>query len=208
MNKLYTMLFFCCFICNTLVAQDTIVFPKIDTFKRNIFELSYGIPLGNLSNKYKSSINSAFYMRTKVAKKQFIDFGVELGGIIKGKDIQYEYNGDYINLDGSKTSFLLGLRYTRFLIQSRSENFHIESNSGLGWKYLHYSKPEDEAFDEIDLKPTLNTIAITQGIKVVFYGFGLHCNYHFSPYTLFNSKAENNFGSSSINFGVSGSWNF
>jgi hypothetical protein len=208
MNKLYSILFFCSFVCSTVVAQDTIVFPKIDTFKRNILELSYGIPLGNLSNKYEASINTGFYMRTKLAKKQFIDFGLELGGIIKGKDIRYKFNDDYISLDGSKTSFLLGLRYTRFLVQSRNENFHIESNSGLGWKYLHYSKPEEEAFNEIDLKPTLNTIAITQGLKVMFYGFGLHCNYQYSPYTLFNSKAEDNFGGSSINFGVSGSWNF
>lgn len=208
MNKLYSILFFCSFVCSTVVAQDTIVFPKIDTFKRNILELSCGIPLGNLSNKYEASINTGFYMRTKVAKKQFIDFGLELSGIIKGKDIRYEFNGDYISLDGSKTSFLLGLRYTRFLVQSRNENFHIESNSGLGWKYLHYSKPEEEAFDEIDLKPTLNTIAITQGLKVMLYGFGLHCNYQYAPYTLFNAKAENNFGGSSINFGISGSWNF
>jgi hypothetical protein len=189
-------------------AQDTIVSPKIDLYKRNILELSYGMPLGNLSDKYESSINTAFYMRTKIARRQFIDFGVELGGIIKGRTVNYEVNNENVLLEGSKTSFFLGLRYTRFWCQSQNENLHIESNSGIGWKYMHYSKPEDEQFKEIDFSPTLNTIALTQGVKIMVYGFGLHCSYHFSPYGLFNSKAEKNFGGSSINFGLSGSWNF
>ncbi len=188
-------------------AQDTIVFPKIDLYKRNIIELSYGIPLGQLSNKYESSINTAYYTRTKIAKRQFIDFGAELSGIIKGRSVEYELNGEKIVLNGSKTAFLLGFRYTRFLYQSKNEDFYIESNSGIGWKYLHYSKPEDEQFKEIDFKPTPNTIAVSQGIKIMFYGFGLHCNYQYSPYSLFNYKIERKFGSSSINFGLSGSWN-
>ncbi|MES2544925.1 MAG: hypothetical protein V4548_08565 [Bacteroidota bacterium] len=204
MNKL---LFFVLIAVN-MNAQDTIVFPKIDLYKRNIVEISYGIPLGKLSNKYESSINSAFYMRTKIGKRQFIDFGAELSGIIKGKPVEYKLNNQTVTLEGSKSAFLLGLRYSRFLFKSEFENFYIESNSGLGWKYLHYSKPDDESFEEIDLKPTLNTIAITQGIKIMFYGFGLHCNYQYSPYGLFNSQAERNFGASSINFGLSGSWNF
>lgn len=166
------------------------------------------MPLGKLSNKYENSINTAFYMRTKIAKHQFIDFGAELSGIVKGRSVEYEVNGEKIILEGSKSSFLLGFRYTRFLYQSKNENFHIESNSGIGWKYLHYSKPEGEQFDEMDFQPALHTIAVTQGIKIMFYGFGIHCNYHYAPYGLFNPKAERNFGASSINFGVSGSWNF
>ena len=204
MNKL----FFLVFICGSVSAQDTIVFPKIDVFKRNIIEISYGIPLGNLANKYESSITSAFYVRTKIAKQQFIDFGAELSGIVKGESIEYEVNADKITLKGSKSAFLLGFRYSRFLYRSKNENFHIESNTGLGWKYLHYSKPEDEIFDEMDLTPTLHTIAITQGLKILFYGFGLHCNYQYSPYALFNSNVENNFGGTSFNIGLSGSWNF
>ncbi|NBL64762.1 hypothetical protein GV828_06055 [Flavobacterium sp. NST-5] len=187
-------------------AQDTIVFPKIDLYKRNILEISYGIPLGNLSDKYQSSINTAFYMRTKVAKRQFIDFGAELGGIISGKNVNYQFGDEILNLEGSKTSFLLGFRYSRFLVQSKNENFHIETNTGLGWKYLHYTKPDGDAYK--DLKPTLNTFAVTQGLKIMYYGFGVHCSYHYSPYDFFNSKVENNFGSSSLNFGISGSWNF
>lgn len=189
-------------------AQDTIVFPKIDLYQRNIVEISYGIPLGKLANKYQSSINTGFYMRTKVAKRQFIDFGAELSGIIKGKKIKYPVNNEIIVLDGSKSAFLLGLRYTRFWHQSSEKNFHIETNSGIGWKFLHFRKPEDEIYEELDIKPAHNTIALSQGIKIMFYGFGIHCNYHYSPYSLFNSKVENNFGASSINFGLSGSWNF
>jgi hypothetical protein len=189
-------------------AQDTITFPKIDMYKRNIIELSYGVPLGNLSNKYKSSINTAFYMRTKIAKKQFIDFGIEITGIKEGREVEYIINGEKVFLDGSKTGLLLGFRYSRFLFKSSNENFHIESNSGIGWKYLHYKKPDDEKFKEIDLKPTPNTIALTQGFKVMYKGFGLLCNYQFSPYGLFDSKIEKFFGSSSINYGISGSWNF
>jgi hypothetical protein len=189
-------------------AQDTIFFPKVDVFKRNVLEVSYGKPLGDLANKYESSITTAFYMRTKIAKKQFIDFGAELSGIVKGNSIDYKVGSENIQLDGSKSAFFLGFRYTRFLIQSKDENFHIETNSGMGWKYLHYSKPEDEIYDELDIKPTLNTIAVSQGVKIVLYGFGLHCNYQYSPYTLFNSKVERNFGGSSINVGISGSWNF
>ncbi len=187
-------------------AQDTIVFPKIDLYKRNILDVSYGIPLGNLSDKYQSSINTAFYMRTKVAKRQFIDFGAELSGIISGKKVAYRFNNEILNLEGSKTSFLLGFRYSRFIVQSKNENFHIETNSGLGWKYLHYTKPEGDSYK--GLKPTLNTFAVTQGLKIIYHGFGVHCSYHYSPYDLFNSKVENNFGSSSVNFGISGSWNF
>ena len=189
-------------------AQDTIVFPKIDLYKRNIIEVSYGIPLGELSNKYENSINTAYYMRTKIAKRQFIDFGAELSGIIKGRNVDYRVNGEKISLDGSKSAFLLGFRYTRFLYQSKNEGFYIESNSGIGWKYLHYSKQEDEVYDELDFKPALNTICFSQGLKIMFNGFGILCNYHYSPYRLFNSNGESNFGASSINIGFSGSWNF
>lgn len=204
MNKLL----FIVFTCGSVAAQDTIVIPKIDVFKRNIIELSYGIPLGELSDKYESSINTAFYVRTKIGKKQYIDFGAELSGIVKGRAIEYEIEGAQQLLDGSKSAFLLGFRYSRFLYQSKNENFHIESNTGLGWKYLHYSLPEDELFEDVDVKPTLHTIAVTQGMKIMFYGFGVHCSYHYSPYTLFNSKAENSFGGASFNIGLSGSWNF
>ena len=204
MNKLIFIVLF----AFKLQAQDTIVFPKIDVFKRNILEVSYGKPIGNLSDKYESSITTAFYMRTKIAKRQFIDFGVELSGIVNGKNVDYKVGNENIQLDGSKSALFLGFRYTRFLIQAKNENFHIESNTGIGWKYLHYSKPEDEIYEDLDLKPTLNTIGFSQGIKLVFYGFGLHCNYQYAPYDLFNSKIERNFGGSSINFGLSGSWNF
>lgn len=189
-------------------AQDTIVFPKIDVFKRNIIEVGYGIPLGNLADKYQNSINTACYFRTKIAKKQFVDFGFEINGIVKGKDINYKFNGEDIVLDGSKSAFLLGLRYTRFLYQSKNENFHVELNSGIGWKYLYYIKPDEDKYKEVDLEPALNTIAVTQGIKIMYHGFGVHCNYQYAPYDLFNSKIEENFGASSLNFGISGSWNF
>lgn len=189
-------------------AQDTIVFPKVDLYKRNIVEVSYGTPLGALADKYENSINTAYYMRTKIARRQFIDFGAELSGIVKGKSVTYKWNNENIMLSGSKSSFLLGFRYTWFLYQSPNENFHIESNSGMGWKYLHYSKPKGEEFDKKDIKPTLHTIAFSQGVKIMFYGFGVHCNYNYAPYGLFNSKAERNFGASSINIGLSGSWNF
>jgi len=200
--------FFLVLFAIKLQAQDTIVFPKIDVFKRNIVEVSYGMPLGSLSNKYESSINSALYFRTKVAKKQFVDFGFELSGVVQGRDVIYKVNGQEIILDGSKSAFLLGFRYTRFLYQSKNENFHIESNSGIGWKYLYYTKPEDERYTAMDFSPALNTIALTQGLKIMYYGFGVHCNYQYAPYNLFNSNAEKNFGASSFNFGISGSWNF
>lgn len=191
-----------------LNAQDTIVFPKIDLFKRNIIEVSYGIPLGDLANKYESTINSAIYFRTKIAKKQFVDFGFEISGVVQGNDINYKVNNEAVILDGSKSAFLLGFRYTRFLYQSKNENFHIESNSSLGWKYLHYDKPEDDKYKEIDFSPALNTAAVSQGIKIMYYGFGVHFNYQYAPYDLFNSNIDNHFGASSINFGISGSWNF
>lgn len=204
MKKLLFLLLTCC----TVFAQDTIVFPEIDVFKRNILEVSYGVPLGALANKYENSITTAFYMRTKIAKQQFIDFGAELSGIVKGNPVNYSANNEIIRLDGSKSAFFLGFRYSRFFIQSKNKNFHIESNSGIGWKYLHYSKPDDKIYDEMDLKPTLHTIGFSQGVKFVLYGFGLHCTYQYAPYNLFNSKVESNFGGSSINFGLSGSWNF
>ncbi|WP_026704059.1 hypothetical protein [Flavobacterium soli] len=204
MNKVILLVF----IAFKMNAQDTIVFPKIDLYKRNLLEVSYGMPLGDLADKYEGSINTAFYMRTKIAKRQFIDFGLELSGIIKGRSVEYKLNDQTILLEGSRTSFLLGFRYTRFLYQSPNENFHIETNSGIGWKYLHYSKPEGEPYDEIDFSPTLNTIGLSQGVKIMFHGFGVQCSYHYAPYGLFNSKAERNFGASSFNIGVSGSWNF
>ena len=204
MNK---FLFFVLFALQ-INAQDTIVFPKIDMYKRNIIEVSYGFPLGQLSNKYEKSINTGLYFRTKIARYQFIDFGAELSGIIKGNSVEYDFNGEKLILDGSKSSFLLGLRYSRFLYRSQNDAFHIETNTGIGWKYLHFTKPEDERFQEEDIRPQLNTIVLSQGVKIMFYGFGLHCNYHFAPYGLFDSRAERNFGASSINFGLSGSWNF
>ena len=61
MNKVLILVLFA-FQMN---AQDTITFPKIDLYKRNIVEITYGKPLGQLADKYESSINSAFYMRTE-----------------------------------------------------------------------------------------------------------------------------------------------
>ncbi|AWI24631.1 hypothetical protein [Flavobacterium pallidum] len=204
MNKLLFLVLIAC----KMQAQDTIVVPKVDVYKRNIVEVSYGTPLGALADKYQSSINTGFYMRTKVARRQFIDFGAELGAVIKGRAVEYNVNNQKILLEGSKTTFLLGLRYTRFWYQSPNGNFHIETNSGIGWKYLHYSKPEGEPYDSMDFSPALHTIALSQGIKLMFHGFGVHCSYHYSPYGLFNGSAERDFGASSVNVGVSGSWNF
>lgn len=204
MNKLL----FIVLVAFQLNAQDTIVFPKIDTYKRNIMELSYGFPQGNLASKFEKTINTGIYFRTKIAKQQFIDFGAELSGIIKGKNINYNFNNQQIVLDGSKTSFLLGLRYTVFLFRNQNTNFHIETNSGAGWTYMHYRKPEVALYDDVDLKPSLHTIALTQGVKVMFHGVGLLCNYRFAPYSLFNPNAGKDFGNSIIHIGISGSWNF
>ena len=88
MNRIYLIVL----IAFQMNAQDTIVYPKIDLYKRNIVEVSYGIPLGQLANKYESSITTAFYMRTKIAKRQFIDFGAELSGLVKGRAVEYEFN--------------------------------------------------------------------------------------------------------------------
>jgi hypothetical protein len=73
---------------------------------------------------------------------------------------------------------------------------------------MHYRKPEDEKYKELDFEPSLNTINISQGLKVMVYGFGLHCSYGYAPYGLFNPKAERNFGGASLQYGLSGSWNF
>ena len=166
MNKILILVLF----AFKMSAQDTIIFPKIDLYKRNIVEISYGIPLGQLSDKYQSSINSAFYMRTKIARRQFIDFGAEIGAINRGRDVEYKFEDQKIILDGAKSSFLLGLRYTRFLYQSNDDNFHIESNSGIGWKYIHYRKPQTEFYKDVDLQPSLHTIGLSQGIKIMNYG--------------------------------------
>ena len=114
-----------------LNAQDTIVFPKIDLFKRNIVEVSYGIPLGDLANKYESTINSGIYFRTKIAKKQFVDFGLEMSGVVQGNAIKYKFNGENVILDGSKSAFLLGLRYTRFLYQSNRKHFTLKQHEPI-----------------------------------------------------------------------------
>lgn len=189
-------------------AQDTIVYPKVDLFKRNILEISYGMPLGQLEDKYQNSINTAMYFRTKIAKKQFIDFGLELGALNKPRKVSYSVASAPLIVDPGKTTFLLGFRYSRFLFLSKDDNIWIESNTGLGWKYIHYKIPDKEEFKALDFEPSLNTIAISQGVKIMFYGFGIHANYQYAPYDLFNKNAENNFGGSSLNFGVSGSWNF
>ena len=204
MNKFLFLLLFV-FQMN---AQDNIVFPKVDAFKRNILEVSYGKPLGALSNKYDVAVTTSFFMRTKIANSQFVDFGLSLSGIVRGNSVSYQVGSESLVLDGSKTGLFLGFRYAVFLVQSKNENFHIESLTGLGWTYLHYSKPDDSIYEELDLKPTLHTIGISQGIKIVVHGFGLYCSYHYAPYDLFNSKIERSFGSSYLQFGISGSWNF
>ncbi|AWA28829.1 hypothetical protein HYN48_01275 [Flavobacterium magnum] len=204
MNKVLLL----CLVAVRMTAQDTIVFPKIDLYKRNIVEVSYVKPLGSLSDKYEGAVSTGFYMRTKLARRQFIDFGAELSGIIKGRAVDYEVNGEKIRVAGSRSSFLLGLRYTRLWYLSPNRHFQIETNSGLGWKYLHYSKPGDDRYKDMDFQPTLNTLAVTHGLKIMFHGFGVHCHYHYAPYGLFDAGAERHFGASSINFGLSGSWNF
>ncbi|MCU0351288.1 MAG: hypothetical protein MUF43_10750 [Flavobacterium sp.] len=156
MNKFLFLLLFV-FQMN---AQDTIVFPKVDAFKRNILEVSYGKPLGALSNKYDFAVTTSFFMRTKIANSQFVDFGLSLSGIVRGNSVNYQVGSESLVLDGSKTGLFLGFRYAAFLVQSKNENFHIESLTGLGWTYLHYSKPDDPIYEELDLKPTLHTIGI------------------------------------------------
>lgn len=204
MSKLVLMLFF---IAN-VQAQDTIVFPKVDLFKRNIIEVSNGMPLGKLKDKYENSINSAVYFRTKVAKKQFIDFGLEIGALIKPRNVFYSNQGRFIPVESGKTTFLLGFRYTRFLYLSKREHFWIESNSGLGWKSIHYKKLNVEEYKELDFEPSLNTIVVSQGAKIMYHGLGIFVNYQYAPYDLFNINAESGFGGACVNFGLSGSWNF
>lgn len=204
MNKLLLVLI----VVLRVHAQDTIVYPKVDLFKRNILEVSHGIPLGELKDKYENSINTAIYFRTKIAKKQFIDFGCEIGALTKPRNVIYFNASNPILVESGKTTFLLGFRYTRFLFVSKNEKFWIESNSGLGWKYIHYKKLNNDEYKDLDFEPSLNTIVVSQGAKIMFHGFGVFANYQYSPYDLFNTNSEQNFGGASFNFGISGSWNF
>lgn len=204
MNKIFFLL---C-LCFKLQAQDTIVFPKIDLYKRNIIEISYEMPLGTLSNKYQNAIKSGVYFRTKLFAKQYLDVGIEIGVISKSQAINYEYNNEIVYVKGAKTSLLVGLRYTKFLYQTSNQNFHIESNSGLGWKTMLYYKPDDQKYESTNFNPQLHTIAFSQGFKIMYRGYGIHCNYQFAPYTMFEKSITRDFGHSSFSIGFFGSWRF
>ncbi|MEC4003061.1 hypothetical protein OX283_000185 [Flavobacterium sp. SUN052] len=189
-----------------MYSQDTIHYEKVDDFRRVYFEIGIQNPQKDLSNKFEKSYNIGIWLRNKIKKNQFLDLGIELNFLNKPRAIEYNDDNSIVKFDSSKDGLKAGLRYSRiFSFNKNNTNFNVESNSGIGWAALYYNVPEyygDQIRDKLNKKTNLNTIFLSQTIKLNVYDFGIFCSYYYTPYTMFKKSHESNFGSQSLAFGI------
>jgi hypothetical protein len=198
MKKLLLILF--AFTCK---AQDTLVFTKPDLFKRNYLEIGFGKPQNDLSNKYESSLNIGYWVRNKINRDQFIDLGLELNFLSKSRKINYLYQDENIEVLPNDIGLHLGARYSKIIyFSSNNHNFFAETNSGIGWSALFYKKSEEIKKKEYDFNSNINTIHLSQTIKLNYKSLGFYIQYKHTPYSLFNRNIENDFGNSTLNVGL------
>lgn len=192
-------------VFSKMYSQDTIHFEKVDDFRRVYFELGIQNPQKELSNKFDKSYNVGIWLRNKIKKNQFLDIGLELNFLYKPRAIEYNDDNSIVKFESSKDGLKAGFRYSRIIpFSNKNSGFNFESNSGIGLAVLYYYVPEkysDEIKEKLNKKTNLNTIFLSQTVKVNVYDFGIFCSYYYSPYTMFKKNHESNFGSQSIAFG-------
>jgi len=187
-------------------AQDTIFVKSPDTFRRNYVEIGFNYPQGNLSNKFVHGIEVGYWLRNRLAKNHYLDYGLELNFLEKPRTISYRYADSLIQFESARVGLKLGLRYSKVWYQgSNPDEFSLESNSGLGWAALYYrvaSQYPDQFQHDLDKKTNLHTLFFSQTVKLNWNRFGFYVTGSLQPYTLFYKKHEAHFGGTLISWGM------
>ncbi|MFM2230652.1 MAG: hypothetical protein RL607_1910 [Bacteroidota bacterium] len=203
MKKIVLLVIFGLQLCQ---AQDTIFVKSPDTFRRNYVEIGFNYPKGNLSNKFVHGVEVGYWLRNRLAKNQYLDYGLELNFLEKPRTISYQYADSLIQFESSRVGLKLGLRYSKVWYQgSNPDGFSLESNSGLGWAALYYkvsSQYPDQFQHDLDKKTDLHTLFASQTVKLNWNRFGFYLTGSFQPYILFYKKNESHFGGTLISWGM------
>jgi hypothetical protein len=187
-------------------AQDTIFVKSPDTFRRNYVEIGFNYPQGNLSNKFVHGVEVGYWLRNRLAKNNYLDYGLELNFLEKPRAIAYRYADSLIQFESSRVGLKLGFRYSLVWCKdSNPDGFSLESNSGLGWAALYYkvsSQYPDQFQHDLDKKTDLHTLFVSQTVKFNWNRIGFYVTGSLQPYTLFYKKNEAHFGGTLISWGM------
>lgn len=188
------------------LAQDTIYVAAPDSFRRNYIEIGNNQPQGNLKDKYSNGIEVGYWLRNRLAKNNYLDYGLELNFLEKPRAISYRYADSLIQFESSRVGLKLGFRFSTVWYRgSHPDGFSLESNSGLGWAVLYYkvsSQYPNQFQHDLDKKTNLNTVFVSQTVKINWNCIGFYITGSLQPYTLFYKKNESHFGGAVISWGI------
>jgi hypothetical protein len=222
----------CLISFNAMISQETEYLKnKLETYKlekdelekkqeqdkleyeRVYIEVGLVKSIEKLSNKFELSPSYGIWFRSKIKDDDYIDIGLNIMIPKHASKINLAYKDSLFSLDSNRFGGNLGFRFAKIFPFSRvSPRNNIEWNTGFGVAALFYDanhkryddiindkykKNNDETYDFV-----LATIFVSQGIKLNLKNVGVHVNYQFTPYGLFENRISENFGSQSILFGI------
>lgn len=183
----------------TIEAQNS----KPD-YERVYVETGFVKPLGKLSDKFDVSPSFGFWFRSRIQKKDYIDFGFNFFIPKNAPNINFKHQDSILSYKSKHFAINIGARFAKVApLLLTSNNFNFEWNSGIGLALNAYQAPDEIKFEGDDNSgEILTTIFLSQGIKINYKNVGIQCHYQWSPYGLFNEKLPDNFGSQSLIFGI------
>jgi len=175
-----------------------------NNFERVYIEVGAVKPLGIMADKFELSPSFGFWFRSRLVKEDFIDFGFNFFLPKNASTINFKFRDSILEYKSKNFAITIGTRFVKIMpLSLQTKNFNFEWNSGIGLALNSYQAPKGIEFKEGEhSEELLTTLYLSQGIKINYKNIGLYCHYHYSPYSLFNTKIEGEYGSQSLLFGI------
>jgi hypothetical protein len=165
-------------------------------------------PLGALSTKFHPSPSIGFWVRTKVEERYSIDAGFSFYVPRRSSEFDYTIGHQIYKLDAKGFSGMVGTRFSRNF--SLDKNFDLVWDSSVGYAFFMYDDRYQRGIDKEDgtyngnsgYTKGFSTIHLGQGLKLNYKNVGLQVQYQFTPYSLFYSELDNDFGSQALTVGL------
>jgi hypothetical protein len=187
-----------------MLTVTTMGLSQKKDFERVYVEAGVVQPLGVMSQKFEPSPAFGFWFRSRLIKKDYIDFGFSFFIPNRPSPLQFEYRDSVLNYKSKHFAINLGTRFVKVMpLSLKNERINLEWNSGFGLALNTYQAPAEIEFAEGEYsRELLTTFYLSQGIKINYDNVGLQCHYQWSPYGLFNDQIRDAYGSHSLMFGI------
>lgn len=184
-------------------------FSQIDTlakkdYEKVYIEVGFAKPLGKMDDKFEASPSIGFWLRSKIIREDYVDFGFNFFIPNNARDIDFKYRDSIVSYKSNHFIISVGTRFSKgVLLSNQTKNFNSEWNSGIGFIFNFYEAPSELDFGESKSNhEILCSLYLSQGIKLNYKNIGFQCHYNFSPYNIFNEYVNEKYGSQSLMFGI------